>query len=224
VQKLIAKSYEEIKKGSFPHKVITIMLCTECNLSYFIAHRLVLCLQKIINLQLSRGNTKIIDMNQLRVALTDSVISEQLFNDLSRGEDRLVEKCYAKHAEAPALATKLFRVVASQALLLIAVADTEAKKYEATLQIYFNALTADTTSHEIEAFMTKDGWHPFVRQLVVECWESLNGSRTKAALFEAINARLSTTEFAEKFDKISSDTLRLLLHPQMIRLRETMKG
>ena len=61
-------------------------------------------------------------------------------------------------------------------------------------------------------------------ELVAECWDSIDKSRTKAGLIAAISQRLLTPEFAEKLEHRPSDAARHYLQVQLNRLRDIMQG
>ncbi len=61
-------------------------------------------------------------------------------------------------------------------------------------------------------------------ELVAECWDSLDKTRTKSGLAAAISQRLLTPEFAEKLEHRTSDAARHYLQVQLNRLTEIMQG
>lgn len=225
VQKLLPKSYSGTSKSSFPQTAIANMLCTEFGLSYLISDALSTALKNIMDVQFASSTIGAPPSeSQLRMAFTDIVASTQILFNLTRDDDGPIEKYYDSHAQAPALARKLARTASTQAELLNTLIDTAVINYRDSLRTYLDNLTPSTQSQQIQQFMQQAGWHPLVTGLVAECWESLNGARTKDTLFTAIGDRLNTPEFAEKFDQLPSDTARQLLGLQMNRLQAIMQG
>ncbi len=234
---LLMAALESKDNHSLQGTAMVTMLCAEFGLRYPAANTLANTLREIADIyardlvadiaspeSTNLPKTVTPTAAQLRMAFAESIASSQLLQDLMRFDGGAPELCYPTAALAPELAKKLARSTAQQTGLLVVAADSLLSESQSTLARFLNMLRPTTTSRQIRGFMRSAGWHPMLGELVAECWDSLDKTRTKSGLAAAISQRLLTPEFAEKLEHRTSDAARHYLQVQLNRLTEIIQG